>query len=94
MVKVVDLRHSEGPAKLAHSLLPFLLSDDGQPLDVPKVLEVGLDVLSESARLPPVEIYHFEQNADFAGLFDQSLKPGDEFLVVVRGELATDVRLH
>lgn len=84
----------KGPAKDAHALLPFLVSDKSKSLDVRKVFKVELEVVPQRAGTPTMEVHHLEKHSNFAVLSCEAVERGDEALVVVMAEFAGDPDLQ
>ena len=90
-IEVTNLGRRERLAKHGHAVFPRPLADEGQALDVGKVLDVELDVFPERACTPAVEIVHFAKDADLAVLLDQPFHLRDKASIVVLGELAAQL---
>src|SRR6516165_1421700 len=81
-VEVLNLGGREWPAENGHAVLPRLLADKCQPLDVLEVLDVELQVFPHGGRLPAVEVVQLKQDTDLPELPDQPLGFGNKLLVV------------
>src|SRR5262249_54318902 len=81
-------------AHLGHPLLPGLVADQGNPVDLGAMGSGELDVVPQGMQVPALEIVELGQDADLAVLGDLGIDQRDELLVVLVVELARQLETH
>jgi hypothetical protein len=82
MIEVPDRRFREWLAELCHVMLPFLVPDHSQALDISEVFDTELEVFPGRTGFPAVKVAHIEQQPQLSMLVDKPIKLGREFFVI------------